>query len=138
MRRRCRKPLAHPLFFGWSSVGPFMAFLVCNPIANVLIRNGLLESWFAEKPNRINAWLQTTNLGVRSSNLFGRATHSPSESITVKSLPLRVSGVAGWSVVTNTMPGFMRSSIAACTAAGGLMRSTTEVLGFDAPFLPVL
>lgn len=62
----------------------------------------------------------------------------PSESITVKSLPLRVSGVAGCSVVTNTMPGFMRSSIAACTSAGGLMRSTTDELGFDAPFLPVL
>jgi hypothetical protein len=38
-----------------------------------------------------------------------------------------VSGVAGWSVVMNTMPGFIRSSIAACTSAGGLMRSTTEV-----------
>jgi hypothetical protein len=50
-----------------------MTFLVCNPIANVLIRNGLLEGWFAEKPSRINARLQTTNLGVRSSNLFGRA-----------------------------------------------------------------
>jgi len=51
-----------------------------------------------------------------------RAVHFPSESITVKSLPLRVSGVASWSVVMNTMPGFMRSSIAACTSAGGLMR----------------
>jgi hypothetical protein len=34
-------------------------------------------------------------------------------------------------------PGFMRSSIAACTSAGGLIRSTTEALGFAA-FLPVL
>jgi hypothetical protein len=31
----------------------------------------------------------------------------------------------------------MRSSIAACTSAGGLIRSTTEALGFAA-FLPVL
>ena len=59
--RLCRNRLAHPLFFGWRSVGLFITFLVCNPIANVLIRNGLLESWFAEKPNRIKPRLQTTN-----------------------------------------------------------------------------
>src|SRR5262245_62781660 len=65
-------------------------------------------------------------------------SHFPSESITVKSLPLRVSGVAGWSVVMNTMPGYMPSSIAACTSAGGLIRSTIDELGLVAPFLPVL
>jgi hypothetical protein len=76
MRRQCPTRLAHPLYFGSCRVGSFLTLLVCNPIANVLIRNGLLEGWFAEKPNRINARLQTTNLGVRSSNLFGRASNS--------------------------------------------------------------
>jgi hypothetical protein len=53
-------------------------------------------------------------------------------------LPERVSALAGWSVVTYTIPGFMRSSIAACTSGGGVIRSTTDVLGLFAPFLPVL
>ena len=50
--------------------------MVCSSAANALIRNGLFLARFAEKPNRINVWLQTTNLGVRSSNLFGRAISS--------------------------------------------------------------
>jgi hypothetical protein len=39
-----------------------------------LIHKGLVSARFAEILSRINVQPQPTNLGVRSSNLFGRAT----------------------------------------------------------------
>ena len=78
MGRGDHRPLAHPVFMGWRIVirRSAVTFLVCNWAANALIRNWRLYARFAKKMSRINWLLQTTNLGVRSSNLFGRATKS--------------------------------------------------------------
>jgi hypothetical protein len=76
-----------------------MRFLVCNSGTNVLIYNGRFRARFAEKLRGIKVRLQTTNLGVRSSNLFGRATFpaywltgrltGQAESLYQRPLPLR-------------------------------------------------
>ena len=62
--------------------------------------------------------------------------HFPGPSITTKFAPLRVSAVAGASVVTSTVPGFMRLRMASITSGEPSMRSSTAVFGAVASSSP--